>query len=161
MNRATKTERALGAILMLGASLGLLSYALDASAFGEARTAAVAALMAFAYLFAAHAGWRLWQGNSFGRKWAPWLFAAQVPLLSLPGFEYGWYAGINAGLKFFWSAGTHSYTILASAGAGGGALWTSQFDGYAIGFNAFAACAALALLRPIKSFKPRLLRGST
>lgn len=52
------------------------------------------------FAWSAWKGISLWKGRPDGYKWAKILFAAQIPILSLPYFAYEFYTGLSLRLIF-------------------------------------------------------------
>lgn len=111
--------------------------------------AALAALFAWAIFV----GIRLWQGMPYGRKWAPILFASQIPVLSLPGFKYQWFTGAELGAALQFDGGSARLGFSANLGATGQFFVGTNVTEFVIGINLFAVAALVLLVRSNISFK--------
>jgi hypothetical protein len=105
--------------------------------------AALAALFAWSAL----TGVRLWQGTPYGRKWAPILYASQIPILSVPGLRYQWFTGAKFGPLLRFSDGATDASITANIGANGQFYFGSAAPEIVLGINLFALVALVLLVR--------------
>ncbi len=56
------------------------------------------AALAWAFVWSTVSGVRLWRGEPRGWKWATILFAAQIPVFTVPGMTYEYYTGVASKL---------------------------------------------------------------
>ena len=105
-------------------------------------------------------GVRLWQGTSYGRKWAPLLFASQIPVLAVPGLHYEWFTGAHFGPVLTLAGDSVNGTLAFNVGANGQFYVGTGGSGLMFGANLFAVLALICLVRSNNSFKPNPLRGS-
>lgn len=90
----------------------------------------------------AFAGFDLWRGKPAGYRWAKILFAAQIPIIIVSGFQYWFYTGLNAWLMI--QGGTVNGVSIHTVGVGfylGSSLsiwFGGPGTGYALGVNPIA-----------------------
>lgn len=99
MHQANKTTRFFAAMLVVGGALGIVLVGV--AGLQLVRQSFLLAIPMFGlvdlFAWAAFTGVRLWQGTDYGRRWAPILFAAQIPTLVVPGLTYQWFTGAEFG----------------------------------------------------------------
>lgn len=99
------------------------------------------AIFVLLFAWSALKGYDLWLGKPSGYKWAKILFAAQIPSITVPGFNYEYYTGLNMAVLFGRPDSNHSINIGSSA-----ALYLSpEVVGTVFGVN-LVAIIALAYL---------------
>ena len=91
-------------------------------------------------------GFRLWRGDERGVKWAKILFAAQIPVLTVPGLNYEYYAGLSMKLL----AGEVKEHFALGLGASGTLYLDTRITDWIYGVNIFAVIALTYLL-----YRPR------
>jgi hypothetical protein len=145
-------RRFFAAVMFIG---GLAGIAIMVYFFGTfAAQGALTTLLGIAFIalfaWAAYAGWRLWQGTSYGRKWATILYIAQIPLIALPGLQYVFYTGIEVAPSLSWENGNLNWNVTLNAGANGTFYLGTANSGVTLGVNLFALIAAIWLVRANK-----------
>ncbi|MGP1667656.1 MAG: hypothetical protein ACTS5I_17505 [Rhodanobacter sp.] len=158
MNQFNKTTRFFGAMLVGGGVVGVamvMILSLKLFPQGLLLLVPLAGLTAL-FAWAAFTGIRLWQGTPYGRRWAPVLFASQIPVFSLQGIRYQWFTG--AELSSTVQLGTDGLPLGLSAnmGANGQFFFGNEAVELFIGLNLFAVVALVLLLRANNAFKNRL-----
>lgn len=100
--------------------------------------------LAFVVLFAwsALTGVRLWRDQPRGWKWAKILYAAQIPVLTVPGFDYEYYTGIA--VKLMGGEAEHFFKL--GLGASATLYLDTGVTGLVYGVNVFALMALIFLL---------------
>ncbi|KGM56944.1 hypothetical protein N799_01980 [Lysobacter arseniciresistens ZS79] len=149
-------------MLMLGGALGIaIGIWLAAQALSQSWLY-IFMVVPFIGLFvwSLYTGIRLWRGDSYGRKWAPILFASQIPIIATPGATVHWFTGAQFGPALKLAGQAVEATLSANVGANGQFFLASGGDQTILGINLFAAIALFCLVRSNKSFKPKPLRGS-
>ncbi len=107
-----------------------------------------ASLLVFLGLFVllfAWCSWKgvdLWRGKRSGYRWAKILFAAQIPVVTLPGFHYEFYTGLNLALMF----GDGGGNLPLNLGSSISLYFSPQVVGTAYGINLIALSALVYLL---------------
>ena len=93
---ASKSAKALAALLILGGAVGIGIALLVGYQLAQANWAyaGLMALLLALFAWSALTGIRLWRGDPRGWRWAVILFAAQIPVLAIPGFAYEYFTGI-------------------------------------------------------------------
>jgi hypothetical protein len=94
--RAKIGARAAAAVLAIGGAVGAAISAWQAPGLVSQHwiyVVIVAALL-WAFVWSVVSGIRLWRGEPRGWKWATILFAAQIPVLTVPGMAYEYYTGV-------------------------------------------------------------------
>lgn len=114
-----------------------------------------------------YAGVRLWKYDPKGLKLARMIFAAQIPIINTPSFNYEFYTG--AALKLFW--GPMGYPFHIKFGGIANFFWTfssfdadplyfnfflSSYDVYGINLFALFAWISLLMMTPEKKSNPPL-----
>lgn len=99
------------------------------------------------FAWAAFAGVRLWQGAAYGLRWAPLLFACQVPVVALPWVKYQWFTGANIAVVIDVASPSTPLRMAFEVGANGQFFLRLGSGDIAIGANLFALAAVLLLLR--------------
>lgn len=100
------------------------------------------ALFVLVFVWSTITGLRLWRGKAAGWKWATILFAAQIPVFTVPGMTYEYYTGVS--FKFM---GGHVTQNLAFALGSQATLYLdTRITSLAYGVNLFACLAAIYLL---------------
>jgi len=145
-------------VLGIGSIVGMAVTGLQVSQVVSVAVALLFALVIVLFVFALVTAVRLWQGTAFGRKWAPILFASQIPVLSLPGLRYEWYTG--APFKFIIAPGPglfakFYFTFPNRVGAGFAFNIGAGITQYIIGVNLVAVLALVLLLRAYRAFRLR------
>jgi hypothetical protein len=139
----SKSARALAALLIAGGVVGIGIALLVGFQLARANVAYAGLMLLLLALFAwsALTGIRLWRGDPRGFKWAVILFAAQIPVVTLPGFTYEYFTGIAIKLV----GGDVESALSFGIGATANVFVGTEAAGVAVGVN-LAAIAALALL---------------
>lgn len=139
----SKSVKALAALLIVGGVVGIGIALLVGFQLAQANIAYAGLMLLLLALFAwsALTGIRLWRGDPRGFKWAVILFAAQIPVLTLPGFTYEYYTGIAIKLI----GGDVENALSFGIGATANVFVGTEAAGVAAGVN-LVAIAALALL---------------
>ena len=157
-----QVRRFFAAVLLVGGATGVGLTIFLAYRFAQQHWAL--ALLAFAlcalFAWSCFVGFRLWQGAPYGRKWAPVLFASQIPVLAVPGLHYQWFTGANFGPVLTFSGGSVNGTLAFNVGANGEFYVGAGGSGFMLGANLFAVLALVCLVRSNNSFKPMPLRGT-
>lgn len=99
MTHSKTITRGLAAVLALGGIAGI-AITLSLVAKLTQQSALVAALilgLLLLFVWATWTGWQLWQGRTYGHRWAPIAFATQIPVLAVPGLSYQWFTGLYLG----------------------------------------------------------------
>jgi hypothetical protein len=147
-----KTARFFAVMLIAGGIIGVATVAvlgLQPAAHSLLRAVPLLALTAV-FGWAAYTGVGLWQGAAYGVKWAPIIFASQIPILTVPGVTYQWFTGANFGPLLRLAGGSTRMVFSMNFGASGRFLvGTSAFE-IVIGINLFAVVALLLLVRSNK-----------
>jgi len=113
---------------------------------GLATIAFVCALIAL-FAWASWVGLRLWAGTPFGRRWAVVAFATQVPIITVPGVQLGWFTGITLAPMITSEAGELGMSINANLGANGTFYLGAGATQIAVGANLFALFAVIMLVK--------------
>lgn len=147
------TTRFFAAVMIVGGILGLAMTLLTSWAtlarswFTGAMTVIVAAL----FVWATAVGIGLWRGTPFGRRWAPVVFASQVPILALPIVHYHWFTGLTIGPVLAFGGGDTILNFLVRFGASARVQWLAGGDRVGVGLNLFALMAAAATFYTARS----------
>lgn len=112
--------------------------------------------LAALFAWAAFTGIRLWQGTPYGRRWAPILFASQIPMFSLQGIRYQWFTGVELSPTVQLGTGSVPLGLSVNLGANGQFFFGDEAAELFIGLNLFAVVALVLLLRANSSFNRRL-----
>ena len=138
-----KSAKALAVLLLAGGAVGIGIALLVGFQLAQTNIAYAGLMLLLLALFAwsALTGIRLWRGDPRGFKWAAILFAAQIPVLTVPGFAYEYYTGIAIKLM----GGNVESALSFGIGATANVFVGTQTAGAAVGVN-LVAIAALALL---------------
>lgn len=101
-------------------------------------------IVAFAgvFVWTALTGVRLWRGDARGWKWAKILYAAQIPIITVPGFSYEYYVG--AAIKVL--GGRVNDHLAFALGATGNFYLDTRITGLVYGVNLVALAAFIYLL---------------
>lgn len=155
MSKDTIIRRSFATILIVGGAFGLVIGGLAAAQVlgQDGMRAAAAGAVALAFAWAAFTGLRLWQGTPYGRKWAPILFASQIPVIALPGIQYYWYTGAYIGGSIRFGDRLSGSHIGAVFGAGSEFFFGPDVTGFVIGINVFAIIALILLIHANESFQ--------
>lgn len=139
----SKSARALAVLLVVGGAVGIGIALFVGYQLAQANWAYAGFMVLLLALFAwsALTGLRLWRGDPRGHKWAVILFAAQIPVLTVPGFSYEYYTGLAIKLVGGDVEGALSFGLGATANVFVGA----GTEGLVYGIN-LVAIAGLALL---------------
>lgn len=148
MSETVKTKpsgitRFLAFLLAVGGVAGIAIFILLATQ-SQTQVALLIFLSLFVLLFAwtALKGVDLWRGKPSGYKWGKILFAAQIPSITIPGFNYEFYTGLNLAVLFGQTDKNYSVNIGSSA-----ALYASpEVVGTIFGVNLLATAALAYLL---------------
>jgi hypothetical protein len=148
-------NRLFAVILLTGGIVGMAVSLMLAFRLMQQSFAALAMAAAFMVLYggAALIGVGLWQGTLYGRKWAPLLFAFQIPRVMVPGLTYRWFTGAHFGPAI--EATRWRLYATAAFGLGAGAEFSvgSPSQVFEVGVNVLAIIAFLWLARSYHSFK--------
>lgn len=97
------------------------------------------------FVWSALTGFDLWRGKPAGYRWARILFAAQIPIILIPGFQYWFYTGVSGYMMF--SEGRDSNTSWSfNLGSSVSMLVGGQSSGRSVGINLLAVVIFLFLL---------------
>jgi hypothetical protein len=91
-----KIVKVLAFLLVVGGLLGIGISVYMGYTFVQQHWIYLVLVVGFAALFVwtVLTGIRLWQNDPRGWRWGKILFAAQIPVLTVPGFSYEYYSGI-------------------------------------------------------------------
>lgn len=162
MGSMSKTTRFFAATLVLGGAFGIAVGTWLAIQALSQSWLYIFMVVPFVGLFvwSGYTGIRLWRGESYGHKWAPILFASQIPIVATPGPTVHWFTGAQFGPALKFAGNAFEATLSANVGANGQFFWASGSSQTILGINLFAAVALLCLVRSNNSFKPKPLPGS-
>lgn len=161
MGNVNKIARFFAAMLVLGGAFGIalgVWLAIQALSQSWLYILVVAPFIGL-FVWSLYTGIRLWRGDDYGRKWAPILFASQIPIVATPGPTVHWYTGAQFGPALTFAGEAFEATLSANVGANGQFFWASGSDQTTLGLNLFAAIAFFCLVRSNNSLKPNPLRG--
>jgi len=141
--RSSKSAKALAVLLVLGGVVGIGVALLAGYQLAQAHWAygLLMALLVALFAWSAVTGVRLWRGDPRGWKWAVILFAAQIPVLTIPGFTYEYFTGLAVKVL----GGDVDGALTFGIGAGANVFVGGAAPGLAYGVN-LVAVAALAWL---------------
>jgi hypothetical protein len=144
--------RILAALLFLGGIFGVcISLYLGVSLLPKNPGYLVLAIALLAlFAFSALTGWRLWRGEPRGWKWATILYASQIPIFSIAGLSYEWYAGIAIRLV----GGAVDSNLGFALGSNAEFYIGASQGGASYGINLFAL-VAYAYLKAVLPESPR------
>jgi hypothetical protein len=147
-----KCTRFFAVMLIAGGIIGVATTAaLGLQPVGQSFTRAVPMLALMALFgWATYTGVSLWQGTAYGAKWAPIIFASQIPILIVPGATYQWFTGANFGPLLRLAGGSTRIAFSLNLGASGRFFVGTSALEIAIGINLFALVALLLLVRSNK-----------
>lgn len=130
--------RFLSFLLIVGGLAGVVIFTWFAIQ-SQMQVAILIVLSVFVILFAWSAlkGIDLWRGKPSGYKWAKILFAAQIPSITVPGFNYEFYTGLNVAVLFGKADKNYAIDIGSSAAL----LASPEVVGTIFGLNLVAAMA--------------------
>lgn len=131
-----------GGALGVGACLGLaFPRALD-------HPSSVAILLVFLFLYgmSVWTGIDLWRGRPRGIRWGKFLFAAQIPLLSVSGFSYKFTTGLSAGLALIFHPGKIQLHLPFYIGSSFELNLGTAVPQALVGFNGVAVMAVILLM---------------
>ena len=133
----------LALLLAVGGVLGVAITVYMAYTFLQQHWVYIVLVAAFAALFVwtALTGVRLWRNEARGWKWAKILFAAQIPVLTVPGLSYEYYAGIA--IKIIGGEVDSYFNV--GLGANANFYLGTSITGLVYGVNIFALLALLYL----------------
>jgi len=94
------------------------------------------------FVWTALTGIRLWRNDPRGWKWGKILFAAQIPVLTVPGFSYEYYSGIA--IKVLGGQVDSHFNM--ALGANANFYLDTRITGLVYGINLFATLALIYLL---------------
>ncbi|HUF71540.1 MAG TPA: hypothetical protein VMR74_01445 [Gammaproteobacteria bacterium] len=144
----SKSAKALAVLLMLGGVVGIGIALFAGYQLAQAHWAygLLMALLLALFAWSALTGVRLWRDDPRGWKWAIILFAAQIPVLAIPGLTYEYFTGIAVKVLGGGVEGPLSFGIGAGANifVGGAAPELA----YGVNLVAVAALAWLLWRRP-------------
>lgn len=131
-------------LLLIGGVLGIGLSIYMGYTFVQQHWIYLVLVFGFFALFAwsALTGVRLWRDQPRGWKWAKILYAAQIPILTVPGFDYEYYTGIAIKLI---GGETDSFFNLG-LGASATLYLDTRITGLVYGVNVFALIALAYLL---------------
>jgi hypothetical protein len=157
-----RTTRFFAAMLIGGGAIGMAIVAIIGFQLVQQSWLLIVPMAGLAAVFAwaAFTGVRLWQGTPYGRKWAPILFASQIPVLAIPGLKYQWFTGANFGPAIQFGSGSTEAGFSANIGANGDFLFGPGVTECVFGINLFAIIALVLLVRSNNAFKPTPPRGT-
>ncbi|MGG6463215.1 hypothetical protein [Solilutibacter silvestris] len=139
------------AALFLGGIFGVLISCWNLYVRRDAGLANLLFLLLFiaAFSFSAYIGQQRWKNTSIGRKWAPVLYASQIPMVLTTPVTFQWFTGIQmAPLLRMNLNGGGSIGFALNAGAGFDLHFNSNpAGGIVIGLNLFAISALIHLVR--------------
>lgn len=150
----SKGTKALAILLILGGVLGIGISFYMAYQFLQVHwiyLVLVAAIMSL-FTWTAITGLRLWHGEPRGWKWATILFAAQIPVLTVPGLSYEYYTGLAIKLV----GGNVDSPFSLGLGAYANLYLDTRITDLIYGVNLFAVGAVIYLRRkrPNKGMQP-------
>jgi hypothetical protein len=156
-------NRLFAVVLLLGGAFGIVLSAAMALRFIHVHWAFTLffLVIAAAYAWNAFIGFRLWRGTPYGLKWAPIIFALQIPIADTPWFRYEWFTGAYVGLllRIFSNAASSSFGSTFAFEVGANYQFNFHIgntvnndNGIVIGANVFAIIAFVMLLRSNYSF---------
>lgn len=139
----SKSAKALAVLLTLGGVAGIGVALLVGYQLAQTHWAYAGLMLLLVALFAwsALTGIRLWRGDPRGWRWAAILFAAQIPVLTMPGFAYEYFTGLAVKLI----GGDVESSLSFGIGATANVFVGTPAPGFTYGVN-LVAVAALALL---------------
>ena len=149
------TTRFFAVLMTVGGVLGLATTLLGSgltlahSWFAGIMTVLVTLL----FVWSSAVGIGLWRGTRFGRRWAPVVFAAQVPILALPVLHFYWFTGLTIGTVIVFGAGDTLLDLILRAGATARFTLLPGGDRFGLGVNLFSLAAAVILYRTIRSLE--------
>ncbi|MEO7190591.1 MAG: hypothetical protein ABI051_06005 [Vicinamibacterales bacterium] len=158
---ATKTTvpvgvRVVSVLLLAGSAIGWLwAYMVGSSAWHDARSLGVAVCIAAVPLF----GWAavkaidLWRGRPSGYRSAAWLFAAQIPIVSIGRWTYEFSMGASARFSLG-DTGRHFGGDIGSSLN----LFSLTPHGWMVGVNIVALAIATYLVTVIKRQRVALVK---
>jgi len=115
------------------------------------------ALFVWIFVWSALSGLRLWRGKAGGWKWATILFAAQIPVLTVPGMTYEYYTGLSYKVM----GGHVTENIALALGSQAKLYLDTRITDLAYGVNLFACAAAIYLFCRRNAYvRPSLLPKS-
>lgn len=126
-------------------------------AFDRPTAGAIVLIFLFLYVMAVWKGIDLWRGRREGYRWGLWLFALQIPIVSMPAVTYKFTAGLSAGLALIFHPDRLQLKIPFYLGSSFKLNLGGGQPPALIGFN---AVAVMALLLLVESRKPRRARSS-
>lgn len=137
--------KALAILLVAGGVLGMgIAIWLAIKAMGEAWTYLIpCAGLLLLFFWTSLTGIRLWRNEARGWKWARWLFAAQIPLVTLPGFTYRYFSGFH----FSVIVGDTPQNVAFGLGANANIFFGPAIKSWMFGVNLFAVFALVVLIR--------------
>lgn len=143
--RGLVSRRFFALVLIVGAVVGvaLLAYLMTKTGFGDAKVVGLFAGFCAMLCFTFAVGVWLWRGTPAGRRWAPILFATQVPIIQLTGFSLSWFTSLLLGATL--DLGDHTWNLNLQFGAGFEFYIGAPAEHQLVGINAFALFAALWL----------------
>lgn len=143
--RPTLVSRVIAGLLVLG---GLSGLAMAGSlAYDAVQThwiyLTIAAAFGAVFVASTLAGVRLWRGDPRGWRWARILFAAQVPVFTVPGATWEFYTGVGLPL----AGGAFEENLTLRLGGGLTAYLDTRITAVAYGVNLVAVLVLAYLLR--------------
>src|SRR5262245_38644726 len=107
----------------------------------------LAVLFLGVFAWSALTGFRLWRGDARGKKWAKILYAAQIPILTVPGFNYEYYTGLSLAILGGQAEKNFSFGLGASLSL----YLDTRITGLYYGVNLFAVAALVYLLYRLRT----------
>lgn len=143
-----KGSKFLALLLTLGGVLGMGLSVYLGYTFVQRHWVYVVLAVAFLSLFVwtTLTGIRLWRNDSRGWKWGKILFAAQIPVLTVPGFSYEYYSGIA--IKVLGGRVDSNYSM--ELGANANLYLDTRITDLVYGINLFAIGALIYLMAKSK-----------
>ena len=136
--------RSLAFILEVGGLLGIFIAIYLGYTLAQQQWVLVVIAVVFLGVFAwtLLTGTRLWRGDPRGKKWAKILYAAQIPILTVPGFTYEYYTGLLIGVV----GGRVQSNLKLEFGAGLTLYFATRISDLVYGINLFAVAAFVYLV---------------
>jgi hypothetical protein len=100
-----------------------------------------AVALLFLFYWSAISGLKLWRNDPQGWKWAPRLYTAQIPIITVPGLTYQYYTGVY--ICIIGGQTEQNFTI--GLGANANFFLATTINSWAYGINLFAVIAAAFL----------------
>jgi hypothetical protein len=151
-----KGVKSVALLLMLGGIFGVvvgLYQELQALTNFGIRAATMTGIFVLLFGWCVWVGFELWHGEPWTYRWAKIIFAAQIPIIVVPGFAFD---GFFTGLRIYFIISDRAPNIRWGFNLSSSIhfLFSSQVDYWLFGINFLAVIALFYLIRATSAKEP-------